>query len=210
MEFYAPFNMLISGGSSSGKTTFLVKLLKDRNRLIDKPPQVIRWCYGAFSNQLLELKNDPDIKLINGVPSLEEIEQETNPSMLILDDLMTVLDKKLLADLFSKVGHHSNCSLILLCQNTFYGSLRDVRINCHYIVLMRNISDGLQIRTLSQQIFGKDAKVMQEAYDDACKTPYSYLIVNIHPSTANNLRLFSKIFYDDGPTVVYTSKLSNG
>jgi len=75
---------------------------------------------------------------------------------------------------------------------------------------MRNISDGLQVRNLSQQIFGKDAKVMQEAYEDACKQPYSYLLINIHPSTESNLRLFSKIFLDDGPLVAYTPKLLHG
>ena len=41
-----PFSCIIAGAPFSGKTTFVAKLLEERNRLIDKPLDYIAWFYG--------------------------------------------------------------------------------------------------------------------------------------------------------------------
>ena len=59
---------------------------------------------------------------------------------------------------------------------------------------MRNPSGQLQIRTIGSQLFPGRLGYFMDAYNDATKEPFSYLVINMHPNTVEEHRLTSKIF----------------
>ena len=46
LKFKLPFGLIISGPSSSGKSTFLLKFITQALDLIDPPPKSILYCFG--------------------------------------------------------------------------------------------------------------------------------------------------------------------
>lgn len=78
-------------------------------------------------------------------------------------------------------------------------------MNAHYIVLLRNPADKLQVDTLSRQVFPKNQRFLIEAFADATIEPYSYLFLNLHPKEPDDrLRVAAKIF--DHPPIIYLPK----
>lgn len=47
---------------------------------------------------------------------------------------------------------------------------------------------------------------MIEAYNDAVKRTYGYLLVDLKPNTDDSLRLRTNIFPDEAPQIVYVPK----
>ncbi len=69
---------------------------------------------------------------------------------------------------------------------------------------MRNPADKLQVATLARQLYPKNQSFLIEAFTEATKSRYSYLLLNLHPrETDENLRVIAKIFADEGTPMVY-------
>jgi hypothetical protein len=110
-------------------------------------------------------------------------------------------------DLLFMVGSHNwGVSVVMATQHLFHRDLRSARNNSHYIVLMRNPAGGLQVRNLAVQLFSGRTPYFLEAYGDATRSQYSYLLIDMHPITEENMRLKTHIYPDEGWTVVYMSK----
>lgn len=58
--------------------------------------------------------------------------------------------------------------------------------------------DSLQVQVLGRQIYPNAQNFLMEAYTDATKKPYGYLLLCLHPaSTDENLRVITGIFQDE-------------
>ena len=59
-----------------------------------------------------------------------------DPSLIVLDDLLNEIYTKHVCDLFTKVSHHRNISVLLLTQNIFHQgtNCRDISLNAKYLV----------------------------------------------------------------------------
>ena len=205
MEFKAPFTACLAAGTKCGKTTWTTRFVKDALNLINPPPEEIYWAYGEWQDAYNNLP--PNVKLIEGLPDIESFKNKTR-KLLICDDLMRNFAKQKdeLCRLFCQGSHHFHLSVIHLVQNLFFSNLRDARINSHYIILMKNPSDRLQVLNLAKQIFPGKQSVLTEAFDDACAKPYGYLVLDLEPSTDDNMRLRTNIFSDDKVRYVYQYK----
>ncbi|KAJ8028058.1 hypothetical protein HOLleu_30185 [Holothuria leucospilota] len=95
-----------------------------------------------------------------------------------------------ITDLFSKVSHHRNISVIYILQNFFYGAkeTRIITLNAHYIVLVKNPRDKTQVSNLGKQMYPGQVKFVQEAFADATKEPYGYLFIHLKPHTPEDFR----------------------
>ena len=85
-----PFGLLVSGGTKSGKTTFLKKLLTYVDIMIEKPSENITYYYSEFQNTFGEIQTlVPQIKFVQGLPDdiLDTINPETR-NLFIVDDMM--------------------------------------------------------------------------------------------------------------------------
>lgn len=195
MEFQAPFTACVSAATKTGKTEWTKNLVRNAKYLIKPAPDKIYWAYGNWQpgyNEIAHL-----VTFIEGIPS-QTMFQDTSNKLLICDDLMRDFKKDEISQLFCQGSHHWNLCVVHIVQNLFFNqALRTARINSHYIILMKNPSDRLQLLTLCRQIFPGKQKQFLEAYDDACAEPYGYLLLDLSPATDDNMRLRTKIFPGD-------------
>lgn len=192
--------MMVVGPSQSGKTTFVLAMLKERKVLFDQPPQRILWCcamrQAAPQNQ--------GFVLIEGLPQLSMIRPN---DLIVLDDLMMEASKsEEVTALFTRAVHHLPCFLIMLTQNLFLQSkeARTRHLNTHYMVLFKNPRDASAISHLARQMFPGEPKFLPAVYADATKDPHSYLFIDLRQETPDEMRLRTHILPSEWPTHCYT------
>ena len=73
---------------------------------------------------------------------------------------------QIISSLFTKGCHHFNLSVIFILQNIFQRGkeLREMSLNCHYLVLFKSPRDSSQVNHLAKQMFPGHVKYMQEAF----------------------------------------------
>jgi hypothetical protein len=205
VRFKLPANFYVSGQSQSGKSFFVRKLLQHLT-LFNPVPTKIIYCYGEYQKEFAELQN---VELIEGFPSnLNELTQGHDNSLVVLDDLMGECSKdQRVSDLFTRGSHHKGISVLYLTQNLFPpGKLsRTISLNCHYIIVFKNARDSLGIATLAKQMYPRQTNYLLDSFHDATKQPHSYLLIDCHPQTPENLRLRTNILPGERQ-IVYIKK----
>lgn len=218
IRFKTSFNCLVSGMSGSGKTTWVKNLLTLKTKLFTEVPAHVFLFYRKMQDIYIEMEETGLInELINvseHFPSLDEISEmvhkykDIGGSLLIFDDTMTDLKdvKQDFEQLFCNLSHHENASIIFLTQNLFYQdkTFRTMSLNSHYLVLMKNDRDKQQVTILAKQYRPGNNRYITEAYADATKKPYSYLLIDFKPDTEPEIRLRANIF--QFPCVTYLEK----
>jgi hypothetical protein len=98
LKLKLPFGMILSGPSSSGKSSFLLKFIVDSQDLIEPKPKNVVYCFGEMSTNIPILQKS-GVNVYAGVPSEELIKKFEKPLLLILDDLLLSIDEKYLSEL---------------------------------------------------------------------------------------------------------------
>lgn len=166
--FQHPFTMCVSGCTGSGKSEWVLRLIKYSAQMITPTPRCLLYCYGEmnaniFHLQQQEAKQNFDTPIDGeqfkvcvhyGVPDEGQIQRAASDCggrlLLVLDDLMVGLRSPFLDVLFTRGSHNWGCSIVLVTQHLFASPhLRVARNNSHYLVLMRNPVGALQIRNLA-------------------------------------------------------------
>ncbi len=203
VRFRHPFSMILAAPSQAGKTMWAIRLIESARSMTTVLPTTIYWCYLEYQAAYETIARLPNVEMIEGLPDLSILRGNSEPKWLILDDMMAEMNKSTsLGTIFTRGVHHWNMSCIFLTQNLFYSNQRNARINANYLVLFKNPSDKLQIANLARQLYPRQVKYFTEAYDDATREPYGYLVVDVTQRTPDELRLRTAIFPDE-TTVVY-------
>jgi hypothetical protein len=189
--------------TSSGKTVLVRRILSNWRTLIDisKPTLNVLWCYGAKQ----ELHNIPiknvNINYINGKPN-ESLLNSCKPDIIVLDDLMEEIknDEKM-ANIFTRESHHKNISVIYIVQNLFNQGkyMRNISLNCHYIVIMKGIRSAQQVSLLGSQLFPGKTKQIKKIFNKATENCYSYLLFDLHPRSNDRFRIRTRITNEECP-----------
>jgi hypothetical protein len=164
-----PFTAIVAGPTGWGKSVFTFKLIRQSQHMIDPAPEKIIYCYGEYQ----EIFNDyPQVTFIDELPDVSQFDGKQR-TLLILDDLMTESNDNV-SNIFTKVSHHRNISVVYLSQNLFYGSKRNrtMSLNTHYMVLFKNPRDVTQVANLSRQMYPGRGKFLVKAFKDATAKPY--------------------------------------
>lgn len=196
MNFISPTTIVCSGGTGSGKTVWLARLLKEN--LFTIPPKRVIYCYGVWQSLFDTMKN---IDFVEGLPTSFDSYCDGNHNIIIIDDLQDEATKsKEVEYLFTRGSHHKNLTVIFINQNLFYQNkhARTLALNTHYTVLFRNPRAASQIRTLRSQT---GLKYLEDAYADATKPNFGYLVVDLHPASNKDYRLRTCIFKGEDPTI---------
>lgn len=205
LNLKSPFGMIISGPSSSGKTSFLLKFIAEAKELIYPMPASILYCFGENS-QVVPILQKSGINVYAGVPPEDVIKRQPKPLLLILDDLLLAIEEKYLNSLFTAKSHHQNFSIIFVTQNLFDKKIKIARINSQYLVLMRSPNSALSIRNIGVQLFPRQLDYFLDAYRQATIQPYGYLLIDMHASSDPLLRLRTGIFKEDEDRIIFTPK----
>jgi hypothetical protein len=113
LRFIVPCSMSISGPSQSGKSEFIVNLVKHRSLLFTSEFSRIIYCQPEIlshrSNTCYQKIKDLFItaELVNGLPNISKLNLDLNglPTLLIIDDQMTTfLDSPAMVDLLTVKG----------------------------------------------------------------------------------------------------------
>ena len=78
---------------------------------------------------------------------------------MIVGDLM-LKSNKFAANIFTKISHYCNISLLYFTENVFDKNKynRTISLNAHYLVLFKNPRDGTEFTTLSRQMYPNSYK----------------------------------------------------
>lgn len=206
MSSFFIFSAMLSGPTSCGKSVFTTRFLKHVNSLVDTDLVEIVYCAPEESYPDLSECKVP-VRFLDYLPE-SSMFADKKPRLVVIDDMQREQNENVV-DIFTKLSHHLNMSVIFIVQNIFHKAkgMRDISLNAHYIVAYKSPRDRNQFATLSRQICPGNTKYVIEAFEDATSVPYGYLVLDLTQTTPDHLRYRTNIFPDDNPTnVVYVPK----
>lgn len=188
-----PFTAIVAGPTGCGKSAWVLRLIDNAREMIEPPPTRIYYCYGEFQ---AIFNNYPQVQFHEGLPELsDQLLDGKEATLMIVDDLMSETNQ-LVANIFTKISHHRNISVLYLTQNLFDKNkyARTISLNAHYIVLFKNPRDAGQFAMLARQMYPNGWKFAVDGYQDATNVPYGYLLVDLKPNQDEHYRLRTNIF----------------
>ena len=196
--FSHPANIIIAGPTKSGKTTFVSKLLQ--YQLIDPFPTRLVLVYSCPQPIYQQWRAwYPQLEMIEGFNAdIATMFDRQTDNLLILDDQMTAAGAgNDLIDLFTRVSHHSNLTIIYLVQNIFPKgpSQRTASLNASNIVLFQNSRDRQQIDHLSREMYPGHKHYLPQVLEDLTKEwARAYLVTNFDNTLPPEARVYTGIF----------------
>jgi Poxvirus A32 protein len=202
----SPSNFVISGATGSGKTTFLLNLMKSWP--FEQKLGSILYFYNTWQPLLETFMSEfPNMCFIQGL-HLEKIEDlhadAASVNVVICDDLMdSAVKSEEFARLFTVYGHHKNIINFFITQNPFFkGPLSTtVNRNTHYFVLMKTPHLNT-LSILNNQLYGGSGP-LKEAYIKAMnEKKHAYLLIDVFSDSIKD-RLRSNIMPNESPMIIW-------
>lgn len=209
MEVHGPIDlrlkhgtsMQITGMSRSGKSQLALQIALNREKVYDRKQEKCIYLYNQYQKAFDEAKEkDDSIVFTNDIEELEEfISQATGGLLIILDDFLLQMQSSLndyISQFFVHRTHHEDLSIILLQQVLYAKNARVLNLNAHYLVIFRMTRDSRQVLCLGSQMMPDKHRFVYDAYKLATSKPYSYLLIDLYPSTPEEARFRSSVFVD--------------
>ena len=188
-----PFTAIVSGPTGCGKTAWVLRLVDNMHKMVEPVPRRIWYYYGEYQHAFNKYAS---VHFEEGLPQLrDEVFDGSEPSLIVVDDHMSDINQ-VVANIFTKISHHRNISILHLTQNLFDKNkyARTISLNAHYLVLFKNPRDAGQFSILARQMYPSSWKFAEEAYRDATDRPFGYLFVDLKPDQDERCRLRTNIF----------------
>jgi len=220
-KFHHPGNMTIYGPSKSGKTRFLMRLIRFRRELFQFSPHAgghefkkVYYFFGVWQEAFAEMQKEYGdyIVFYDGFPSgdISQLVKET-PALVILDDLENeVTSHDEAKNLLSKYSHHKDYYVCMVFQALFgKGGSNAVRLreqmDVQVFLKFMNEETGLKKRFSNFVDSSGALKIFLETYKKWVAEKGGYLVADFHPdqSPSQALQRFrTRIFPDDGYSLV--------
>ena len=132
VRFFLPSNMLAVGPTSSGKTTWLKRLVENRQIMFSEVPKYMILFYKEWQNAYEDMERKMNqhqdekrfFKFASIPTNVEEIKDKLEmlpkkaPKLVVFDDYLDEVGS-VLKHFFTVLTHHYHCFTIFLCQNLF-------------------------------------------------------------------------------------------
>ena len=200
-RFQVPFSAVISGPSSSGKSTFICSLLENAHRLINKELDYVVCFLGSSDTKFGELipLYGSKMTFVTGLPEdFNSYIDSSKNGLIIIDDLMSDSTKdKRVTELYTKTSHHGNVSVCLVLQDLFHHGKERLSIirNTNYLVIFNNPLDRSIVYSLAHRLdpMKKGAVIKMIMY---AQSKYRYLLIDGKQGTLPEARFRTDIFND--------------
>ena len=207
-----PSSTVIAGPSGAGKTQLLEKLLCEMTIFEGGKIAPIVYCYSDWQDKVFKkLKRKCHVKFHQGLPNEKLLKKLfPNGGLLILDDLMDecVSDKNTL-DLFTKHSHHRNITVIFVSQDLYPPGRysKTISRNVHQFFLFKQPRDNTAVRTLFIQAFPEKWREVFQIFRRATRHPFGYLMLDLHPRSPDQRRLWTCLTRKEGNPICYEEVL---
>lgn len=190
--------MIITGPSKSGKSTFVINMIKHKDRLFRHPILRVWWFYGIESSFHKEL-TPLNVHMKQGLPSQDDFSQIERFDLVILDDLQQESKtREDITNLFLKATHHKEFFVIQINQYIYGDKEQRMRnSNAHYYVALNNPRNQQQLGQFVSKMFPKgNANLIYRIFYDILNKEgqYGYLFIDFTPQCDPNLRLRTNLF----------------
>ena len=217
-KLHHPFSMIVSGASSSGKSSLLLNMLDTFHDSIDLSSvnNVMPEIYYVYSIPQTKFdKYKSWVKFFHGFEH-DELRPDSLRNkeniFLILDDTTDEICPRLLKNIFTKDSHHKKISICAIVHNPYDSSISTLRtctLNSHFYLLARSPQSLSSTKHLFIQLFPGQAKQVMKLYNDIIETPYRFLLIDNSPRSNLKYRLRSNLFCKDQPQEVYILNKKN-
>ena len=192
--------MIISGPSKSGKTSFVIEMLRRKDVLFQHPIRRTFWFHGAAQSSVHDmLRQDMGVILKHGIPNEDDFEPVGQYDLVVLDDLQHEMkNDSHITSLFLKHSHHRQFFVIVLQQNIYGDKEQRYRnANAHYWVAFNNPRNQRQVSEFLSRMYASGGKhAIERIFAHILETEgnYGYLFVDFTPDMRSDLRLRSHVF----------------
>jgi hypothetical protein len=178
-----PFRMIVAGGSGSGKSCFVKKLIETDH--FDSTFTEICYIYPDYLDDCpTEFDVDQNVQYVAGLPDKTFFSLLCPNSLIILDDLMIEASKcEDIAKLFTVIARKKNISIILIVQNIYQQGkqFRNIRLNATAIVLFK-FYGGYDSNYRLLRDLGMTSLISRKIFDDVYIDRYQYIYIDLHPN----------------------------
>lgn len=197
-KFTYPFRGFISGSSQSGKTSFAYQLLKNQHIFTNNIKHVRYYHPDYLSTQPVEWHTtlQAPVSYHAGLPDLQELCDLEPHTCVVLDDLyQECINEPAIDYLFRVLSGKKQLSVLILSQRYFsvgkFGL--NIRSNCNYTVLMRNVDGKLNDRISG--VLGLKIPIAKAIKSTYSKNYWPYIFVDSTPrGQVSRLQCFTDIF----------------
>lgn len=186
-----PFRMLIAAPSGSGKTHSLCRLIYEMGKTFYEIYICVLSSDEPLYNMMLQRLPEGKVHILEKgeVPSLEQfshIDPKTKrlkrsdklQRLIVFDDLMLCKGANKVIEEYYIKGRKLGFSMVYIAQN-YYAIPRNVRLNCQYFIIGRNIlsrdiKDILRIFSIDM-----DVKAFSKVYNALTENPLDTILINV-------------------------------
>ena len=190
-----PFRLIIGGGSGTGKTTLLKRLVNECH--FETPFDKIIYCYPHYLDES-PCYFDQIIEYRPGLGDLEYFSQLPKNSLVIFDDMMHECgNSNEIMKLFSVIARKKNLSVIFIVQNVFDKGkqIRNIRINATGFILFNFFTANDITHRLIRDIGLKNI-VPRRLLDNIYDKSFSYIYVDLHPKRHSRFESVKSNIFD--------------
>ena len=200
-----PFRAIVAGGSGSGKSCFVQKLI-ERNHF-NSDFDLIKYVYPDYLDESpMDINTDQIIEYTPGLPTCQSLASIDRNTLVILDDLMLeVANCADIARFFSVIARKKNISVIMIVQNIFMQGkhFRNIRLNATHIILFKFYA-GLDTNYRIIRDLGLTASVTKDLMDKVYSKPFSYIMLDLHPSRHSSFSSVRTNIFDNFSSILYS------
>ena len=110
--FLGPTTISVSGCTGSGKTTWVKKVLENKDYLFRPPPQKVLYCYGVWQPLFDSMVG---VQFHQGIPTDRDKFADGQYNLIVLDDMKEpVIENPQVQQWVMRGSHHKNIAVIYL------------------------------------------------------------------------------------------------
>ena len=191
----------VAGPSHSGKTTFVLQLLEQREEIFKCKINRVVWCYGIYQHELNTQLQERGYITHSDIIPVSDIQPF---DIIVLDDLIhESKNSQNVTSMFTRAAHHKPCTVVFVMQNLFPPGkeARTRSLNTHYYCIFKNPRDKSQVEFLARQILPRNPKALINVFEAATEKPHSYLFLDLTQECPDQFRFRSNLF--DKPLILY-------